>query len=98
MNFAICMTIFLLANLFLGYISHRRGFANSDDYYMAGKSVNLTLQGLTTFATISSSFTMMGAIGYTAEHDISLYITKTRALLNAWGSPAVHRQRILETL
>lgn len=44
------------------------------------------------------SLQVMGAIGYTAEHDISLYITKTRALLNAWGSPAVHRQRILETL
>ena len=46
----------------------------------------------------SRSLQVMGAIGYTAEHDISLYITKTRALLNAWGSPAVHRQRILETL
>ncbi len=41
---------------------------------------------------------VLGAIGYTAEHDLSLYITKTRALLTAWGSPAVHRQRILETL
>lgn len=71
MNFAICMAVFLLANLFLGYISHRRGFADSDDYYMAGKSVNLTLQGLTTFATISSSFTMMGAIGYIYGHGLS---------------------------
>ncbi|MBD0861790.1 acyl-CoA/acyl-ACP dehydrogenase [Gordonia sp. zg691] len=44
------------------------------------------------------SLQVMGAIGYTAEHDISLYITKTRALLSAWGAPAVHRQHILETL
>ncbi|GAA12320.1 acyl-CoA dehydrogenase family protein [Gordonia alkanivorans] len=44
------------------------------------------------------SLQVLGAIGYTAEHDISLYITKTRALLSAWGSPAVHRRRILETL
>lgn len=41
---------------------------------------------------------VMGAIGYTAEHDISLYITKTRALVSAWGTGAQHRQRILETL
>ncbi len=44
------------------------------------------------------SLQVMGAIGYTAEHDISLFITKTRALVSAWGTGAVHRQRILETL
>ncbi|MFK5952078.1 MAG: sodium:solute symporter family protein [Desulfobacterium sp.] len=71
MNFAICMTVFLLANLFLGYVSHKRGFANSEDYYMAGKSVGLTLQSLSTFATISSSFTMMGAIGYVYGHGLA---------------------------
>ncbi|WP_341258033.1 acyl-CoA dehydrogenase family protein [Gordonia malaquae] len=41
---------------------------------------------------------VLGAIGYTAEHDLSLYLTKTRALLSAWGTPAYHRARILETL
>lgn len=44
------------------------------------------------------SLQVMGAIGYTAEHDISLFITKTRALVSAWGTGAVHRARILETL
>lgn len=41
---------------------------------------------------------VLGAIGYTAEHDLSLYLTKTRALLTAWGTPAYHRARILESL
>lgn len=41
---------------------------------------------------------VLGAIGYTAEHDVSLYITKTRALMTAWGTPAQHRERILESL
>jgi len=41
---------------------------------------------------------VLGAIGYTAEHDLSLYLTKTRALLSAWGTPSYHRARILETL
>ncbi|MCH5645308.1 MULTISPECIES: acyl-CoA dehydrogenase [unclassified Gordonia (in: high G+C Gram-positive bacteria)] len=44
------------------------------------------------------SLQVLGAIGYTAEHDLSLYITKTRALLSSWGTPAVHRNAILETL
>ncbi|MCF8568949.1 acyl-CoA/acyl-ACP dehydrogenase [Gordonia sp. HY002] len=44
------------------------------------------------------SLQVLGAIGYTAEHDLSLYLTKTRALLSAWGTPAHHRARILETL
>lgn len=44
------------------------------------------------------SLQVLGAIGYTVEHDLSLYLTKTRALINAWGTPAEHRARILETL
>ena len=36
-----------------------------------------------------------GAIGYTAEHDLSLWLTKVRALAPAWGSQAWHRQRVL---
>ncbi|WP_375003659.1 acyl-CoA dehydrogenase family protein [Gordonia sp. PS3] len=44
------------------------------------------------------SLQVLGAIGYTAEHDLSLYLTKTRALVSAWGTPAEHRALILETL
>ncbi|GAA4490171.1 acyl-CoA dehydrogenase family protein [Rhodococcus olei] len=39
-----------------------------------------------------------GAIGYTMEHDLSLWLTKTRALLTAWGTPAEHRGRVMEAL
>ncbi len=39
-----------------------------------------------------------GAIGYTQEHDLSLFLTRTRALLTAWGTPAVHRARVLAAL
>lgn len=41
---------------------------------------------------------VLGAIGYTAEHDFSLYLTKARALRSAWGTPAWHRQRVLDSL
>jgi hypothetical protein len=39
-----------------------------------------------------------GAIGYTAELDLSLWLTKVRALRNAWGSPAFHRAALLQAL
>jgi alkylation response protein AidB-like acyl-CoA dehydrogenase len=39
-----------------------------------------------------------GAIGYTREYDLSLWITKVRALVGAWGTPAFHRARVLEAL
>lgn len=39
-----------------------------------------------------------GAIGYTAEHDLSIWLTRIRALVGAWGTPAWHRRRILDDL
>ena len=39
-----------------------------------------------------------GAIGYTAEFDLSIWLTKIRALVSAWGTPGLHRARLLEEL
>jgi alkylation response protein AidB-like acyl-CoA dehydrogenase len=39
-----------------------------------------------------------GAIGYTQEFDLSVWITKIRALVTAWGTPAFHRERVLTSL
>lgn len=39
-----------------------------------------------------------GAIGYTAEYDLGLWITKVRALAGAWGTPSYHRGRVLAAL
>jgi len=39
-----------------------------------------------------------GAIGYTREFDLGLWITRVRALVSAWGTPAYHRARVLEGL
>lgn len=39
-----------------------------------------------------------GAIGYTQECDLSIWLTKVRALVGAWGTPAVHRARVLDAL
>jgi alkylation response protein AidB-like acyl-CoA dehydrogenase len=39
-----------------------------------------------------------GAIGFTAEHDLSLWLLRVQALRSAWGDPAGHRRRVLEAL
>jgi len=39
-----------------------------------------------------------GAVGFTAEHDLSLWLTKVRALRSAWGTQTWHRRRVLDAL
>ena len=39
-----------------------------------------------------------GAVGYTAELDLGLWINRVRALVGAWGGPAYHRGRIAQCL
>lgn len=39
-----------------------------------------------------------GAIGYTAEHDLSQWLLRVQALYSAWGDPGTHRRRVLEAL
>ncbi len=39
-----------------------------------------------------------GAIGYTAEFDLGLWINRVRALVGAWGDTSYHRERIAEGL
>jgi hypothetical protein len=39
-----------------------------------------------------------GAIGFTAEHDLSLWLLRVQALRSAWGDLATHRRRVLEAL
>jgi alkylation response protein AidB-like acyl-CoA dehydrogenase len=39
-----------------------------------------------------------GAIGYTAEYDLSLWLAQVRTLRQAWGTAAWHRARLAATL
>jgi hypothetical protein len=39
-----------------------------------------------------------GAIGYTEEHDLHLWLLKVRALAGAWGSQAEHRTRVMAAI
>ncbi len=39
-----------------------------------------------------------GAIGYTVEHDLQLYLKRTWALATAWGDAAWHRDRVAQAI
>jgi alkylation response protein AidB-like acyl-CoA dehydrogenase len=39
-----------------------------------------------------------GAIGYTEEHDLHLWLLKVRALAGAWGGQAEHRARVIAAI
>ncbi|WP_405580949.1 acyl-CoA dehydrogenase family protein [Streptomyces sp. NBC_01092] len=47
------------------------------------------------YATARTALQLHGAIGYTAEYDLSLWLTKARVLRTAWGSPDACRDTVL---
>ncbi|MEV0318500.1 acyl-CoA dehydrogenase family protein [Streptomyces sp. NPDC050658] len=51
--------------------------------------------GEAAYAAARTALQLHGAIGYTSEYDLSLWLTKARALRTAWGSPADCRKRVL---
>ncbi|MFD6492128.1 acyl-CoA dehydrogenase family protein [Streptomyces sp. NPDC060188] len=50
------------------------------------------------YATARTALQLHGAIGYTAEYDLSLWLTKARPLRAAWGTPAECRAQVLAGL
>ncbi|MFJ3301700.1 acyl-CoA dehydrogenase family protein [Streptomyces sp. NPDC086549] len=47
------------------------------------------------YATARTALQLHGAIGYTAEYDLSLWLTRARALRFAWGGPQECRELVL---
>ncbi|GGV18779.1 hypothetical protein GCM10010260_68160 [Streptomyces filipinensis] len=48
------------------------------------------------YTTARAALQLHGAIGYTAEYDLSLWLTKARALRTAWGTPEECREAVLD--
>ncbi|MEV0552839.1 acyl-CoA dehydrogenase family protein [Streptomyces sp. NPDC050597] len=48
------------------------------------------------YRTARTALQLHGAIGYTAEYDLSLWLTRARALRTAWGTPGECRELVLE--
>lgn len=47
------------------------------------------------YATARTALQLHGAIGYTAECDLSLWLSKARALRTAWGTPGACRALVV---
>ena len=71
--------------------------ANSDDI---ARDVSAAKAAASDAALLSARAALQthGAIGYTAEHDLSQLLLRVQALRAAWGDPASHRRRVLEGL
>lgn len=54
--------------------------------------------GTAAYRAARTALQVHGALGYTLEHDVAFWLTKARALVSAWGTPAVHRARVREAL
>lgn len=50
------------------------------------------------YSAARAALQVHGAIGYTAEYDLSLWLTRVTALRSAWGTAAAHRARIAAEL
>jgi len=50
------------------------------------------------YSAARAALQVHGAIGYTEEYDLSLWLLKIRALRGAWGTPSYHRGRVLSAL
>ncbi|MEU1903804.1 acyl-CoA dehydrogenase [Streptomyces hygroscopicus] len=51
--------------------------------------------GEAAYTAARTALQLHGALGYTDEYDLSLWIRKARALRSAWGSPSICRARVL---
>lgn len=67
---------------------------------VAARDVSAAKVAATEAAHLASrtALQMHGAIGYTLEHDLSIFILRTRALAGAWGTVSHHRARVLDHL
>ena len=52
----------------------------------------------TATATSRAALQCHGAIGYTTEHDLHLYMKRAWALSRAWGDARVHRERVAKSI
>ncbi len=74
--------------------------AASGDASRAGRDVSAAKVACTdaAYRAARTALQVHGAIGYTAEYDLSLWLTKVRALVSPWGTQSWHRARVLAAL
>jgi alkylation response protein AidB-like acyl-CoA dehydrogenase len=85
---------------FAAPLVHQAALALDADDATAGRSVSAAKVAATDAAWRSARTALQvhGAVGYTLEHDLSLWFTKVRALSSAWGTQDSHRGRVLDSI
>ncbi|WP_439379299.1 acyl-CoA dehydrogenase family protein [Amycolatopsis lexingtonensis] len=71
------------------------GAAVADGTFARDVSAAKVMAGDAAYLAARTALQVHGAIGYTAEHDLGLRLTKVRALAGAWGTGSFHRARVL---
>ena len=71
------------------------GAAVAGDTRARDVSAAKVMAGDAAYLAARTALQVHGAIGYTAEHDLGLRLTKVRALAGAWGNGSFHRARVL---
>ncbi|WP_068269015.1 acyl-CoA dehydrogenase family protein [Aldersonia kunmingensis] len=94
-----------LANAMIGLemaspLLHGAAIAIAEDLPTASRDVSAAKVAAADAAerAARSALQVHGAIGYTAEYDLSVWLTKIRALRSAWGTTSQHRARVAESL
>jgi len=75
------------------------GGTSRDEYFSSSRgtvSAAKVAAGDAAYLASRTALQVHGAIGYTQEHDLSLWLLRTRGLLSIWGTAAWHRARVLE--
>jgi hypothetical protein len=85
-----------MLNMSVEYAKQRSQFGRGDRYVsgdqaQAGRCTHRRQTG-----AARSALQTHGAIGFTQEHDLSLWPLRVQALRSAWGDPTWHRRRVLE--
>ncbi|MEU4248040.1 acyl-CoA dehydrogenase family protein [Amycolatopsis sp. NPDC026612] len=71
------------------------GAAVAGETFARDVSAAKVMAGAAASLAARTALQVHGAIGYTAEHDLGLRLTKVRALAGAWGTGSFHRARVL---
>lgn len=89
----------LLALEFAEPLVHGAALALAADGDGAGREIAAAkvTAGEAAYGAARTALQLHGAVGYTDELDLSLWIRKARPLRDAWGTPAACRARVLAT-
>jgi alkylation response protein AidB-like acyl-CoA dehydrogenase len=81
-------------------VVYRAAWSVANDMPERGRDVSMAKAFSSEAALIAARAALQvhGAIGYTEEHDLHLWLKRTRALASAWGTAAWHRERVAAAL